>query len=57
LDFLDKLKAAATNAKGPPPLGLHIVMGKTGPMKIGNMAENISKNRIAPVELIAEKPA
>lgn len=57
LDFLGKLKAASANANSPPPLGLHIVMGKTAPIKIGNMVENISNNRIAPVELIAEKPA
>ncbi|NKB58098.1 MAG: methyltransferase domain-containing protein [Alphaproteobacteria bacterium] len=57
LDFLGRLKTAAANAIGAPPLGLHIVMGKTAPVKIGNMAENISNNRIAPVELIAEKPA
>jgi len=32
-------------------------VGKTAPVKIGNMVENITRKRIAPVELIAAKPA
>jgi hypothetical protein len=31
-------------------------MGETAPTKVGNMIENISRGRVAPVELIAEKP-
>lgn len=57
LEFFARLKAAVADAKGPPPLGLHILMGTAAPVKIGNMVANITKNRIAPVELIAEKPA
>jgi hypothetical protein len=30
-------------------------MGETAAMKVGNMIENISENRLAPAELIAEK--
>ena len=55
LDFFARLQASAAAAEGPPPLGLHILMGETAPVKIRNMVENISANRIAPVELIAEK--
>lgn len=55
LEFFDKLKASSASAEGPPPLGLHILMGETAPVKIKNMIENISANRLAPVELIAEK--
>jgi SAM-dependent methyltransferase len=55
IEFFDKLLAAASNAKGPPPLGLHILMGETAQTKIRNMIDNISKNRIAPVELFATK--
>ena len=57
LDFFARLQASAIAAKGPPPLGLHILMGETAPMKVKNMIENISENRLAPVELIAEKSA
>lgn len=55
LDFFAHLKASTAGAEGPPPLGLHILMGETAPIKVKNMIENISQNRIAPVELIAEK--
>ncbi len=37
------------------PLGLHILMGETRAEKIKNMVENISADRIAPVELIARR--
>jgi len=56
LDFFARLQARASATEGPPPLGLHILMGETAPTKIRNMIENISENRIAPVELIAERP-
>jgi SAM-dependent methyltransferase len=55
MEFFDKVRAAASKAKGPPPLGLHILMGETAQSKVRNMIENISKNRIAPVELFATK--
>jgi SAM-dependent methyltransferase len=54
--FFAELQARAATAAGPPPLGLHILMGETAPTKIGNMVENISRGRVAPVELIGEKP-
>lgn len=60
LDLFTRLQAAAAGASnngGPPALGPHILMGETAPVKIRNMIENITANRIAPVELIAEKPA
>ena len=55
LSFFARLQAKAVAANGPPPLGLHILMGETAPLKIKNMIENISTGRIAPVEIIAEK--
>jgi len=57
VEFFARLKAASARAEGPPPLGLHILMGETAAAKIENMVENIARNRIAPVELIAERPA
>jgi len=56
LEFFAQLKSKAATADGPPPLGLHILMGSTATTKIGNMIENISRNIVAPVELVAEKP-
>jgi len=55
LKFFARLKASTAGAQDPSPLGLHILMGETAPTKVKNMVENISLNRVAPVELIAEK--
>jgi hypothetical protein len=49
------LRATAAASGGPPPLGLHILMGKTTPIKVKNMIENVSTGRVSPVELIARK--
>jgi ubiquinone/menaquinone biosynthesis C-methylase UbiE len=57
LDFFAGLESNASSADGPPPLGLHILMGETAPTKIRNMIENVSENRVAPFELIAENRA
>ncbi len=55
LAFFDQLRARTAAAGGPPPLGLHILMGRNTPDKVQNMIQNISNGRIAPVELIARK--
>ena len=55
LDFFERLKANSALADGPPPLGLLILMGKEAPTKVQNMIENVSRNRVAPIELIARK--
>ena len=57
LGFFEELKAKAAGANGPPPLGLHILMGATAPRKVQNMIDNITAGRIAPVEIIGRKPA
>jgi SAM-dependent methyltransferase len=55
LDFFAQLQSKAVSADGPPPLGIHILMGRAAPEKISNMIENISRDIIAPIEIIAEK--
>jgi ubiquinone/menaquinone biosynthesis C-methylase UbiE len=55
LAFFDQLRAKTAAAGGPPPLGLHILMGRNTPEKVQNMIENVSSSRIAPVEMIARK--
>jgi ubiquinone/menaquinone biosynthesis C-methylase UbiE len=55
LAFFDQLRAKTAAAGGPPPLGLHILMGNEASTKIQNMVQNISNGLIAPVELIAQK--
>jgi SAM-dependent methyltransferase len=55
ISFFDQLQANTTAAAGPPPLGLHIVMGADAPRKIANMVENVRGALIAPIELFARK--
>ena len=55
LAFFADLRAKTAAAGGPPPLGLHVLMGNSTPGKVQNMIDNISNGRIAPVELIARK--
>jgi len=55
LEFFDRLRARTAAAGGPPPLGLHILMGRNTPDKVQNMIANIAGGRIAPVEIIARK--
>jgi hypothetical protein len=50
--FFEQLRAVYAASGGPPPLGLHILMGKTTPIKVKNMIENVSSGRVSPVELI-----
>lgn len=55
LAFFADLRAKMAAAGGPPPLGLHVLMGKNTPEKVQNVIDSISKGLIAPVELIARK--
>lgn len=55
LSFFDQLRAKTAGASGPPPLGLHLLMGASTPVKLQNMVENTVAGRISPVELIAQK--
>jgi ubiquinone/menaquinone biosynthesis C-methylase UbiE len=57
LEFFSQLQARAASAGGPPPLGLHILMGDAAAEKVKNMVENVSQNCVAPVELVAERTA
>lgn len=57
VDFFTKMQARAQSAGGPPPLGIHVLMGATAPLKVKNMIDNIARNLVAPVELVFEKAA
>jgi ubiquinone/menaquinone biosynthesis C-methylase UbiE len=57
IEFFKTLRARMAQAGGPPPLGLHLVMGTDSAVKIGNMMANIDRGSIAPVELIARRDA
>jgi ubiquinone/menaquinone biosynthesis C-methylase UbiE len=57
IEFFKMLRARMAQTGGPPPLGLHLVMGSDSATKIGNMVANIEQGSIAPVELIARRVA
>jgi hypothetical protein len=43
------------SSKGPPPVGLHLLMGDLTQQKIKNMAQLVKSGIIAPKILIMEK--
>lgn len=51
VEFFKQRLAAA--ADGPPPLGIHLIMGADAPAKLKNVLRNIEAGRIAPVQMIA----
>lgn len=53
INFFNKSMAAAKD--GPPPLGIHTVMGASAPERLKNVLGNIEKGRIAPVQMIASR--
>ncbi len=55
LDFFQKQRAKAAKADGPPPLGLHTLIGEQTPIKFRNMVASITAGDIAPVEIIVQK--
>ena len=38
---------------GPPPLGLHLLMGADAPIKVANVLHGLREGRLAPTEMIA----
>ena len=56
LAFTARMHAKMLDRAGPPPLGLHLLMGTAAPVKYGNMVASIATNDIAPVEMLLRKP-
>lgn len=56
VDFFAALKQRMAERGGPPPLGLHLIMGSDAPTKIANMVDAIASNALAPVQVVCEKP-
>jgi ubiquinone/menaquinone biosynthesis C-methylase UbiE len=52
IEFFRNMRAQAAEGGGPPPLGLHILMGATAPQKVTNMMANLERGVIAPTEII-----
>ncbi len=57
--FFDEIAAKTAAADGPPPLGVHLIMGERAPEYSRNVVQNIRDGLLAPVEMIArlEDPA
>ncbi len=53
VDFFKQNIAASKD--GPPPLGIHIVLGASGPEKLKNVFTNIEAGLIAPVQMTARR--
>jgi SAM-dependent methyltransferase len=53
--YFERQRAQVAAAGGPPPLGVHTLMGARRPELVRNMTANIIAGRIAPVEIIARK--
>lgn len=53
LEFFKQTLAAAGD--GPPPLGLHLFMGESAPVKFRNMLQNVEQGRIAVVQMLARR--
>jgi ubiquinone/menaquinone biosynthesis C-methylase UbiE len=51
--FFADLVAAQSGANGPPPLGLHLIMGEDTALKVRHMVQNIQAGLIAPIEIHA----
>jgi ubiquinone/menaquinone biosynthesis C-methylase UbiE len=53
--FAIALSRKRRGTSGTPPLGLHIVMGKTARQKVQNMLANLESGAIAPVLMVARR--
>jgi SAM-dependent methyltransferase len=57
MDFFNKTNRKMAKAGGPPPMGIHVHMGREAPAKIRHMIKNLESGCIAPVEFISRKIA
>ncbi|MEM9893930.1 MAG: class I SAM-dependent methyltransferase [Actinomycetota bacterium] len=55
--FMAAVAARAAEQDGPPPVGLHLLMGPDAPIKLGNMIAALNARALAPTMLIAEVAA
>ena len=54
-EFFAETRRRMEQAGGAPPLGVHIAMGESAPIKISNMVDNIAAGRVSPVEIFVHK--
>lgn len=56
LEFFTQMQEKAVSAGGPPPLGIHLLMGDNASQKVANMVQNVRGGLIAPYEIVARRP-
>lgn len=56
LDFFAAQVRRAKESSGPPPLGLHLIIGPDTPGRLGNLRDAIVEGVLSPVELVATLP-
>lgn len=56
-DYFARVIAAIEKNGGPPPLGIHLLMGDTAPQKIKNYVECLTAGLIAPRAMIFQAPS
>lgn len=56
LSYFGHVFEAIAKSGGPPPLGIHLLMGETAGVKLKNYVANVEARRIAPMEMIFVKP-
>ncbi len=54
-EFFADLRKRIETAGGPPPLGIHNLLGATATIKVRNMIDNVTAGRVSPVEMVARK--
>lgn len=54
IGFFEAIMAVLAKG-GPPPLGLHIVMGSNAKVKVKNMHANVENGIVSPVQIIAKR--
>ncbi|HXV84137.1 MAG TPA: class I SAM-dependent methyltransferase [Candidatus Binatia bacterium] len=52
IEFFKQMRVRAEQSGGPPPLGLHLLMGGSAPQKVANMIDALQGGLIAPTEII-----
>ena len=55
IEFFETMRAKMAAASGPPPLGIHLVMGNDAPVKMANLLVSLKAGTLGPCELIARK--
>jgi ubiquinone/menaquinone biosynthesis C-methylase UbiE len=57
VEFFAAMRARTAERGGPPPLGLHVLIGPEAPTRIANMVDALAAGIVAPVEVVCSVPS